>query len=67
VPSNPLRRQGPADRGDRGPRPGDLPRAQAALQRPLRRSSRPAGRLPGRSMSSARCRTAITPCRSARR
>ena len=43
VPSNPLRRQGPADRRDRGPRSGDLPRAEAALQRPLRRPSRPAG------------------------
>ena len=38
-----LRRQGPADRRDRGQRPGDLPRAQAALQRPVRRPSRPAG------------------------
>ena len=37
------RRQGPADRGDRGSRSGDLPRAEAALQRPLRRPSRPAG------------------------
>ena len=27
----PVRRQGPADRGDRGPRPGDLPGAEAAL------------------------------------
>ena len=43
VPSNPLRRQGPADRRDRGRRPGDLPRAEAALQRPVRRPSRPAG------------------------
>ena len=37
------RRQGPADRGDRGSRSGDLPRAEAALQRPLRRPSRAAG------------------------
>ena len=38
-----LRRQGPADQRDRGRRPGDLPRAQAPLQRPVRRPSRPAG------------------------
>ena len=31
VPSNPMRRQGPADRGDRGSRSGDLPGAEAAL------------------------------------
>ena len=42
-PVQPLRRQGPADRRDRGPRPGDLLRAQAHLQRPVRRPSRPAG------------------------
>ena len=40
----PVRRQGPADRGDRGRRPGDLPRAEAALQRPVRRPPRPADR-----------------------
>jgi 2-oxoisovalerate dehydrogenase E1 component beta subunit len=34
VPSNP-RRQGPADRGDRGSRSGHLPGAEAALQRPF--------------------------------
>ena len=39
-----LRRQGPADRRHRGRRPGDLPRAQAALQRPVRRPPRAAGR-----------------------
>ena len=39
----PVRRQGPADRGDRVRRPGDLPRAQAPLQRALRRPPRPAG------------------------
>ena len=44
IPSQPVRRQGPADRGDRERRPGHLPRAQAALQRPVRRPSRPAGR-----------------------
>ena len=37
------RRQGPADRRDRGSRSGDLPRAEAALQRTVRRPSRPAG------------------------
>ena len=62
----PVRRQGPADRGDRGRRPGDLPRAQAALQRPVRRPSRPAGRAVVASIRWARCPTATTPCRSAR-
>ena len=33
----PVRRQGPADRRHRGQRPGDLPRAEADLQRPVRR------------------------------
>ena len=42
-PVDALRRQGPADRRDRGPRPGDLLRAQAHLQRPVRRPPRPAG------------------------
>ena len=40
----PVRRQGSADRGDRGRRPGDLPRTEAALQRPVRRAPRPADR-----------------------
>ena len=66
VPSNPVRRQGPADRGDRGSRSGDLPRAEAALQRPVRRPPRPAGDAVVEASSSARCRTATTPCRSAR-
>ena len=39
---DPVRRQGAADRGDRGRRSGDLPRAQAAVQRSVRRPSRPA-------------------------
>ena len=39
----PVRRQGAADRGHRVRRPGDLPGAQAHLQRPLRRPPRPAG------------------------
>ena len=38
----PLRRQGPAHRRDRGRRSGHLPRAQAPLQRPVLRPSRPA-------------------------
>ena len=39
----PLRRQGPADRRDRGRRSGDLLRAEAPLQRPVLRPPRPAG------------------------
>ena len=66
MPVQPVRRQGPADRGDRGRRPGDLPRAQAPLQRPVRRPPRPAGGAVGASIRWARCRTATTPCRSAR-
>ena len=61
-----LRRQGPADRGDRGRRSGDLPRAEAALQRPVRRPSRPARHAVVATSRSARCRTATTPCRWAR-
>ena len=67
IPSTPLRRQGPADRRDRGQRSGHLLRAQAHLQRPVRRPSRPAGDSPGRSIRRARCPRAITPSRSARR
>ena len=40
----PVRRQGTVDRRDRGRRPGDLPRTEAALQRTVRRSPRPADR-----------------------
>ena len=36
------RRQRTADRGNRGPRSGDLPGAEAAVQRPVRRPPRPA-------------------------
>jgi hypothetical protein len=43
-PLDPGRRQGPAAGRHRGSRSGDLPRTQAALQRPLRRPPRPAGR-----------------------
>ena len=64
MPVEPVRRQGPADRVDRGRRPGDLPRAQAALQRPVRRPPRPAGRRLVASIRSARCPRATTPCRS---
>ena len=39
-----VRRQGPADRVDRERRSGHLPRAQAPLQRPVRRPPRQAGR-----------------------
>ena len=47
--------------------PVDLLRAQAHLQRPVRRPSRPAGARPGPSIRPAKFPTAITPCRSARR
>ena len=63
----PVRRQGPADRVDRERRPGHLPRAQAALQRPVRRPSRPAGDAAGPSTRSPTCPRATTPCRSNRR
>jgi 2-oxoisovalerate dehydrogenase E1 component beta subunit len=42
-PIHPLRCERPADRRHRGRRPGDHLRAQAALQRPLRRQSRHPG------------------------
>ena len=41
---DPVRRQGAPDRGDRGRRSGDLHRAEAAVQRSVRRPSRPAHR-----------------------
>ena len=66
-PVQPLRRQGPADRRDRGRRSGDLLRAQAHLQRPVRRPPRPPGAALGRPPAGARCPRAITACRSARR
>ncbi len=49
IPSNPLRRQGPVDRRDRGRRSRHLPGAEAALQRPVLRPSRSARRSPGPS------------------
>jgi 2-oxoisovalerate dehydrogenase E1 component beta subunit len=62
----PLRRQGPADRRHRVRRPGDLPRAQAALQRPLRRPPRPPV-VPWSKHRWARCPKATTRCRWNRR
>ena len=62
----PLRREGPADRGDRGRRPGDLLRAEAHLQRPVRRRPEQARRALEHARRRARCPTATTPCRSAR-
>ncbi len=44
MPSNAVRREGPADRLDRGRRPGRVLRAEAALQRPVRRRREQAGR-----------------------
>ena len=61
----PLRRQGPADRVDRGRRPGDLLRAQAHLQRTLRRRPEQAGGAVEHARARATCPTATTPCRSA--
>ena len=66
-PVEPVRRQGLADRRDRGRRPGDLPRAEAAVQRPVRRPPRPAGRARGRKHPLGEVPTGTTPCRSARR
>ncbi|CAA9489324.1 MAG: Branched-chain alpha-keto acid dehydrogenase, E1 component, beta subunit, partial [uncultured Sphingomonadaceae bacterium] len=42
-PVQPVRRQGPADRRDRGPGPGHVLRTQAHLQRPVRRLLRTPG------------------------
>ena len=67
MPSNPLRRQGPADRVDRVRRPGHLPGAEAHLQRPVRRSSRAADRALVAATRSRRSPRAITRCRSNRR
>ena len=66
-PVQPVRRQGPADRVDRGRRPGDLPRAEAPLQRPVRRPPRPAGRAVGRAPAGRGARGPLHACRSARR
>ena len=43
IPSNPYDAKGLLIAVDRGRRPGDLPRAEAALQRPVLRPPRPAG------------------------
>ena len=63
----PARRQGPADRGDRGPRSGHLPGAEAALQRAVRRPSRPPGDAVVEACARAKWPTAIIRSRSARR
>ena len=63
----PARRQGPADRGDRGSRSGDLPGAEAALQRTLRRPSRPTGDAMVEARARAKSPTATIRSRSARR
>ena len=60
IPSNPYDAKGLLIAAIEDPRPGDLPRAQAALQRPVRRPSRPAGHALGQASSWARCPTAIT-------
>ena len=60
VAVEPVRREGPAHRGDRGRRPGDLPRAEAPLQRAVRRPPRPADRAVVASIRSARCPRATT-------
>ena len=59
-PVQPLRRQGPADQRDRGRRPGRLLRAEAALQRPVRRPPRPAGEAVDAASGKARCPRATT-------
>ena len=66
MPSNPVRRERPADRRDRGRRSGDLLRAETHLQRAVRRRSRTSPPCRGARIRKARCRTATTPCRSAR-
>ena len=65
MPSNPYDAKGLLIAVDRGRRPGHLPGAQAALQRPVRRPPRPAGGAVDASTRWARCPRAITPCRSA--
>ncbi len=54
-PEHAARRQGPADRGDRGQRSGDLLRAQADLQRPVRRLLRPPDAGRGRTIPTRWC------------
>ncbi len=61
----PLRRQGPADQRHRGRGPGDVLRAEAHLQRTLRRRPEQAGSAVERRTRAARCPTATTACRSA--
>ena len=61
-----VRREGPADQRRRGRRPRRLLRAEAALSRPVRRPSRPAGGAVGAVTDWPRCPRATTRCRSAR-
>ena len=61
-----LRCEGAPDLGDRGRRPGDLLRAEAHLQRPVRRRPAQAGRALEHASERARCRTGTSRCRSAR-
>ena len=65
VAVEPLRRQGVADRRHRGRRPGDLPRAEAALQRSVRRPPRPTDRAVVGPPAGRRARRALP--RAARR
>ena len=67
IPSNPYDAKGLLIAAIEDDDPVHLPRAQAHLQRPVRRPSRPPGARPGRSTRRARCPRATTPCRSARR
>ena len=60
VPSNPYDAKGLLIAAIEDPRSGDLPRAEAALQRPVRRPSRSAGDAVVQASDWARCRTAIT-------
>ena len=61
----PVRRQGPAHRRDRGRRPGDLPRAEADLQRPVRRPPRAARRAVVEPPARRRARRPLRRSRSA--
>ena len=61
-----LRRERAADRCDRGRRSGGVLRAEARLQRPVRRRPEQARRAVERASEGRGARTATTPCRSAR-
>ena len=62
----PVRRQRTVDRLDRGRRPGRVLRAEASLQRSVRRRSQPSPRCRGARTRKAKCPTVTTRCRSAR-